>query len=110
MSALKYFISNIFGMVCCPILLTIALVDPGITCPPMIYYRYSISTGTRVFFVHARLQGFKLVLLLRLSPLFPFNILNYALGITSMPFLEYVTASWAGGKYQPAPLQTKRQH
>ena len=42
------------------------------------------------------LQGTKLVFLLRLSPLFPFNILNYALGVTSISFLEYVAASWAG--------------
>ncbi len=36
------------------------------------------------------------MLLLRLSPLFPFNLLNYALGITSIGFVEYVVASWAG--------------
>ena len=41
-------------------------------------------------------QGARLVLLLRLSPLFPFNILNYALGLTGISFWEYVGASWAG--------------
>lgn len=41
-------------------------------------------------------QGVKLVLLLRLSPLFPFNILNYALGVTTIGFWEYVGASWLG--------------
>ncbi|KAG1666997.1 hypothetical protein FOA52_014309 [Chlamydomonas sp. UWO 241] len=41
-------------------------------------------------------QGAKFVLLLRLSPLFPFNLLNYALGVTSVSLLEYVAASWAG--------------
>jgi uncharacterized membrane protein YdjX (TVP38/TMEM64 family) len=38
-------------------------------------------------------QGRKLVLLLRLSPVFPFNVLNYALGLTSIRFVDYVVAS-----------------
>ena len=38
-------------------------------------------------------QGRKLVLLLRLSPVFPFNLLNYALGLTSIRFVDYVVAS-----------------
>lgn len=38
-------------------------------------------------------QGRKLVFLLRLSPVFPFNLLNYALGLTSVRFVDYVVAS-----------------
>jgi len=38
-------------------------------------------------------QGGKLVFLLRLSPVFPFNLLNYALGLTSVRFVDYVAAS-----------------
>lgn len=38
-------------------------------------------------------QGRRLVFLLRLSPVFPFNLLNYALGLTSVRFVDYVTAS-----------------
>ncbi|NQT15383.1 MAG: TVP38/TMEM64 family protein [Planctomycetes bacterium] len=41
-------------------------------------------------------QGFKIVLLMRLSPLFPFNVLNYALGLTSVKLRDYVLASWIG--------------
>lgn len=41
-------------------------------------------------------QGLRIVFLLRLSPLFPFNILNYALGLTSIGFWSYVFASWLG--------------
>lgn len=38
-------------------------------------------------------QGLKIVFLLRLSPIFPFNLLNYALGLTKVRFLDYVLAS-----------------
>jgi uncharacterized membrane protein YdjX (TVP38/TMEM64 family) len=33
------------------------------------------------------------VLLLRLSPIFPFNLLNYALGLTKVPLKSYLFAS-----------------
>ncbi len=38
-------------------------------------------------------QGFKIVLLTRLSPLFPFNLLNYAFGITQVSLKDYVMGS-----------------
>lgn len=38
-------------------------------------------------------EGFKIVLLLRLSPVFPFNLLNYALGLTNVRFGDYAAAS-----------------
>jgi uncharacterized membrane protein YdjX (TVP38/TMEM64 family) len=41
-------------------------------------------------------HGFKIVLLTRLSPIFPFNFLNYAYGITKVSFRDYVLASWIG--------------
>lgn len=41
-------------------------------------------------------QGFLIVLLTRLSPLFPFNVLNYAFGLTSISFWRYALASWLG--------------
>ena len=37
-------------------------------------------------------NGFKVVLLTRLSPLFPFNLLNYALGITQVTLKDYALA------------------
>ncbi len=41
-------------------------------------------------------QGFKIVLLTRLSPMFPFNLLNYAFGVTRVSFRDYFFASWIG--------------
>ncbi len=38
-------------------------------------------------------KGGKIVLLLRLSPAFPFTYLNYALGLTKVPLSQYVMAS-----------------
>jgi uncharacterized membrane protein YdjX (TVP38/TMEM64 family) len=41
-------------------------------------------------------EGFKLVLLLRLSPLVPFNLLNYALSLSGVTLGRYVLASFLG--------------
>jgi len=37
-------------------------------------------------------EGRKIVLLIRLSPVFPFNVTNYALGLTSVRLRDYVIA------------------
>ncbi|MDX1388436.1 MAG: TVP38/TMEM64 family protein [Acidobacteriota bacterium] len=41
-------------------------------------------------------HGFKIVLLTRLSPVFPFNVLNYLYSLTSVRLRDYVLASWIG--------------
>lgn len=41
-------------------------------------------------------EGFKIVLLTRLSPVFPFNLLNFAYGLTRVPIGQYMLASWIG--------------
>lgn len=41
-------------------------------------------------------DGAKVVFLLRLSPLVPFTLLNYALGVTEVPLASYIGTSWAG--------------
>lgn len=41
-------------------------------------------------------RGPQVVFLARLSPVLPFNLLNYALGLTSVPGLAYVGATWLG--------------
>ncbi len=41
-------------------------------------------------------QGWKIVFLTRLSPIFPFNFQNYAYGLTSVAFRHYLLATWIG--------------
>src|SRR5437660_12112428 len=41
-------------------------------------------------------QGAKLIFLLRLSPVIPFNLSNYFYGLTAVRFWPYVLASWIG--------------
>ncbi|UNU23247.1 TVP38/TMEM64 family protein [Microcoleus vaginatus] len=41
-------------------------------------------------------EGWKIVLLTRLSPIFPFNLLNYAFGVTQVSLKDYFLASWIG--------------
>lgn len=43
-----------------------------------------------------RADGFKVVFLSRLSPFFPFFLLNYAFGVTGVQFRDYVLATWIG--------------
>lgn len=38
-------------------------------------------------------EGFKIVTLLRLSPIFPFNLLNYGLGVTGVSLKDYFLGS-----------------
>ena len=41
-------------------------------------------------------EGWKIVGLTRLSPAFPFTLLNYAFGLTQVSLRDYVFASWIG--------------
>eukprot|EP00817_Percolomonadidae_sp_ATCC50343_P004337 CAMPEP_0117418524 /NCGR_PEP_ID=MMETSP0758-20121206/276_1 /TAXON_ID=63605 /ORGANISM="Percolomonas cosmopolitus, Strain AE-1 (ATCC 50343)" /LENGTH=204 /DNA_ID=CAMNT_0005199055 /DNA_START=576 /DNA_END=1186 /DNA_ORIENTATION=+ len=41
-------------------------------------------------------EGWKIIFLLRLISLIPFNFLNYALGLTSASTIQYILASWIG--------------
>jgi len=41
-------------------------------------------------------EGWKIVGLTRLSPVFPFNLLNYAYGLTRVTLRDYFFASWIG--------------
>ena len=39
-------------------------------------------------------EGWRFVAFTRLVPLFPFNLLNYVLGLTKIPILQYILATW----------------
>lgn len=41
-------------------------------------------------------EGWKIVVLTRLSPMFPFNLLNYAFGLTRVRLGQYFFATWLG--------------
>jgi uncharacterized membrane protein YdjX (TVP38/TMEM64 family) len=41
-------------------------------------------------------EGWKIVVLTRLSPIFPYNLLNYALSLTEISLKDYFWASWIG--------------
>jgi uncharacterized membrane protein YdjX (TVP38/TMEM64 family) len=41
-------------------------------------------------------EGWQVVVLMRLSPIVPFNLQNYALGLTAIPFQQYLLASLIG--------------
>ena len=41
-------------------------------------------------------EDFKIVFLTRLVPIFPFNLLNYAYGLTDVDWKRYTLASWIG--------------
>ena len=41
-------------------------------------------------------EGWKVVFLTRLSPVFPFTLLNYAFGLTQVKLVHYVITSWIG--------------
>ena len=62
------------------------------------WIRHRIATNPRFEAVDAAVGkgGFKIVLLLRLSPIFPFTLLNYALGLTRVRLRDYVLASFIG--------------
>ena len=39
-------------------------------------------------------EGWRFIAFVRLVPVFPFNFLNYALGLTRIPFVPYLLATW----------------
>lgn len=41
-------------------------------------------------------HGFKVVLMIRLSPLVPFNVFNYLFGLSGISLRDYVIGSWLG--------------
>ncbi|MFW6313864.1 MAG: TVP38/TMEM64 family protein [Spirochaetota bacterium] len=57
-----------------------------------------VESGARFRSIDAAVgeEGWKIVGLTRLSPIFPFNLLNYAYGLTKVSLRHYFFASWIG--------------
>ena len=51
------------------------------------------GTGLESLDIEVQRRGWKVVALTRLIPLFPFNLLNYAFGLTGIGTLQYVVAT-----------------
>ncbi|MCA9446197.1 MAG: TVP38/TMEM64 family protein [Candidatus Omnitrophica bacterium] len=78
-----------------------AFIRPGIAHPirdsgSKVIFRDRLQTEKRHLDRAIGKSGWRMVLLLRLSPIFPFNVLNYALGLTSITPFQYALASWVG--------------
>jgi uncharacterized membrane protein YdjX (TVP38/TMEM64 family) len=58
--------------------------------------KVAASRKARAIDLAVEREAFKLVLLLRLSPIFPFNVLNYALSLSKVRLGTYVAASFLG--------------
>ncbi|XP_004486152.1 uncharacterized protein [Cicer arietinum] len=63
---------------------------------PFVVSRLKDYPQFRSVAIAIRRSGFKIVLLLRLVPLLPFNMLNYLLSVTPVSIGEYMLASWLG--------------
>jgi uncharacterized membrane protein YdjX (TVP38/TMEM64 family) len=58
--------------------------------------RIASHAGFRALDAATRHEGFVIVFLARLSPVFPFALLNYGLALTAVRFRDYALASWIG--------------
>jgi len=57
--------------------------------------RVGVGTGRVARLVKGvETEGWRFVAFTRLVPLFPFNLLNYALGLTRIPFVHYLVATY----------------
>ncbi len=63
---------------------------------PWVQSRFGEGAAFRTIAARTQKDGAKLVFLLRLSPIVPFSILNYLLGLTSVTLGEFVLASAVG--------------
>ncbi len=62
----------------------------------LIEHKVASDVRFRVLDAAVAEQGFKIVMLTRLSPVLPFNLLNYAFGLTKVRLRDFVLASWIG--------------
>lgn len=94
----------VFGVVWGSVYVSIA-ATLGATCAFLVGRYLARDAVTRMIEGNARFaaidqavanEGWKIVGLTRLSPVFPFTLLNYAFGLTRVKLGHYVLASWIG--------------
>jgi uncharacterized membrane protein YdjX (TVP38/TMEM64 family) len=93
----------VYGVWAIPVVLAAAIIAASLA---FLAARYLARERVRTLLVKRRKftavdhavaeEGWKIVVLLRLSPLVPFNVQNYLFGITGIPFSHYVAATSAG--------------
>jgi uncharacterized membrane protein YdjX (TVP38/TMEM64 family) len=92
-----------FGMAAVPLVIVAATM--GATCAFLISRHFITNNVKRLIDGHPRSEaiykavsggGWKVVLLLRLSPIMPFSLLNYVLGATELRFWPFFSATIAG--------------
>ena len=62
-------------------------------CRGLIWQKIQQNAQFQAIALAVRQQGWKIVLLTRLSPILPFNLLNYAYGVLKLPFRDYILGS-----------------
>jgi uncharacterized membrane protein YdjX (TVP38/TMEM64 family) len=93
----------LYGIWAFPVVLAAAVAAASLA---FLIARYLLRQRVRVLLANKRKfaaidnavaeEGWKIVFLLRLSPLVPFNVQNYLFGVTGIPFRDYVAATCAG--------------
>lgn len=58
--------------------------------------RLEAHPGFKAIDAAVAVEGWKIVGLTRLSPLFPFNLLNYGFGVSQVSLRDFALASWIG--------------
>lgn len=94
----------VFGLLYGTLLVSVASVT-GATAAFLIgrwlgrgWVRDKVGADARLAAIDAATEerGFIVMLLLRLSPVFPFNVMNYLMSLTGMSLRNYVLGSWIG--------------
>ena len=93
----------VYGLWAIPLVLAAAIVAATLA---FLAARYLVRHRVRAMLATSRRfsavdnavteEGWKIVVLLRLSPLVPFNVQNYLFGITDIPFPHYFAATCVG--------------
>jgi uncharacterized membrane protein YdjX (TVP38/TMEM64 family) len=93
----------VYGLWAFPVVLTAAMIASSLA---FLTARYLVRHRVQAILAKRRKfaaidkavseEGWKIVILLRFSPLVPFNVQNYVFGVTAIPFGHYFCATFVG--------------